>query len=104
MTDYAAADTERDAFMAAIARVFAEHRTISERYALCDLQRLADVVGGGFDKPVGVRRDESGNIVTTFSEEFPNPIAAEIGDECVVIVPNFTTDPPSWDCIMYLTS
>jgi hypothetical protein len=104
MTDYAAADTERDAFLTAIARVFAEHRTISEQYALCDLRRLASVVGGGFDEPVGVRRDESGNIVTTFSKEFFNPIAAEIGDECVAIIPNFTTDPASWDCIMYLTS
>jgi hypothetical protein len=104
MTDYAGADTDRSAFLAAIAHVFAEHRTISEQYGLCDLQRLAAVVGGGFDKPVGVRRDESGNIVTTFSKEFFNPIAAEIGDECVAIIPNFTTDPGSWDCIMYLTS
>jgi len=104
MTDYAAVDTERDAFLAAVARVFAQHRNVSERYALCDLRRLAGVVGGGFDEPVGVRRDEQGNIVTTFSKEFFNPIAAEIGDECVATALNLTSDPPSWECIMYLTA
>jgi hypothetical protein len=58
------------------------------------------MVGGGFDEPVGLSRDESGRIVTTFS----NPIADQLDGECVGIVPNFVDDPWSWDCIMYLTS
>jgi hypothetical protein len=104
MSNYSGGDAGRDAFLDALGRVFAEHRAVSEGYALCDLTRLAGMVGGGFDEPVGLSRDESGRIVTTFSDEFPNPIAEQIGDECVASVPNFLTDPPSWDCIMYLTS
>jgi hypothetical protein len=104
MSDYSGGDADRETFLAALGRVFAEHRGVSEGYALCDLERLGGMVGGGFDGPVRVNVQERGRILTTFSDEFPNPIANEIGDECVALIPNFTTDPPSWDCIMYLTS
>lgn len=104
MSDYSGGAAERAAFLTVLGRVFAEHQTISGGYAICDLPRLASLVGGSFEKPVGVGRNEDGEIFTSFSDEFPNPIAQEFGDECVALVPNFTTDPPSWDCIMYLTS
>jgi hypothetical protein len=104
MSDDSAVDPGRDAFFAALGRVFAEHRASSENYAICNLERMATVVGGGFDAPVGIGRDDDGNIVSTFSADFPDPIADELGDECFAVVPNFTTDPPSWDCVMYLTS
>jgi hypothetical protein len=101
MSDYAADNADRDAFFAALARVFAEFPQSSETYAICNLTRLAGMVGGDLQTQVAVSRADSGRIVTEFSA---NPIADEFGDECIAVIPNFTTDPPSWDCIMYLTS
>jgi hypothetical protein len=94
-------NADRDAFFTALGRVFEEFRYVSKGYAICDLTRLAGMVGGDFENQVGISRAENGRIVTEFSD---NPIADQLGDECIAVVPNFTTDPPSWDCLMYLTS
>jgi hypothetical protein len=104
MSDHAGGNADRDAFFAALGRVFQEYRHVSGGYAICDLTRLAGMVGGDLENQVGISRPESGRIVTEFSDEIPNPIARELGDECIAIVPDHTTDPPSWTCIIYLTS
>jgi hypothetical protein len=105
MSNYSEGGADRDAFLAALGRVFAEHRRVSEGYAICDLGRLADVVGGGFDEPVGVSRDDSGRLVTSLHDGFPHPIMEQPQDECFVYVPTTDFDGlPSQKCIMYLTS
>lgn len=91
----------RDAFFAALGHVFEEFQYVSKGYAICDLTHLAEMVGGDFENKVGISRAENGRIVTEFSG---NPIADQLGNECIAVVPNFTTEPPSWDCLMYLTS
>ena len=105
MSDYSRGDADRGMFLAALGRVFAEHRTVSEGYAICDLGRLAAMVGGGFDEPVGVSRDESGRLVTSLHDGFPHPITEQPEDECVVIVPTVDGEGIVTNkCIMYLTA
>jgi hypothetical protein len=94
---------ERDVFLSAVGRVFAEHPSISEGYAICDLGRLSATVGGGFDEPVGVSRDDSGRLVTSLTDGFPHPITEQPEDECVVIIPTIDPDGlPGQKCIVYL--
>ncbi len=104
MSSYAGGNADRDAFFAALGQVFQEFPEISKGYAICDLTRLAEMVGGNVENQVAISRAESGRIVTEFSDKVPNPIAAQLGNECIAVVLNPLTDPVSWDCIMYLTS
>jgi hypothetical protein len=109
MSSYAD-DTERDSFFAALARVFGEFEQVSKGYGVCDLNRLAEMVGGNFENQVAISRAEDGKIVTTFSDRLDKLVPLPpITDhpktpDCWAYVPNFTTEPPSMDCIMYLTA
>jgi hypothetical protein len=102
MSGYAGGNADRDAFFAALGRVFEEFRHVSEGYGICDLARLAGTVGGDVKNQVAISRVESGRIITEFSAKLPGLLPEP--DECITYVLNITTDPPSWDCIMYLTS
>ena len=101
MSDYAGGNADRDAFFAALGRVFEDFRQVSAGYAICDLTRLAGMAGVDVENQVGISKPENGRIVTEFSDRFPGPV---VDDECFTYVLNITTDPPSWECIMNLTS
>lgn len=104
MSDYAGDRGNRDAFFAALGRVFEEFRDVAGGYAVCDLTRLAAVTGHDLKSHVGASRVESGKLVTEFSLRSPGHQFPDDIDDCWAVVLNPTTDPPSWDCIMYLTS
>lgn len=103
MSDYAGGDADRDAFFAALGRVFEEFRNVSKGYAICDLTRSARTVGGDMENQVGISRTESGRIVTEFSDSSFFPDLTE--DKCWVWVPSIGPDGlMEMECIMYLTS
>lgn len=101
MSEYSPDSADRSAFFAALAKVFQEHREASQGYAVCDVNRLATAAGVQLSGRVGVSRVEDGRLVTTF-ELFPGQ-TIDIND-CVAVIPDFTTDPPSWDCIVYMSA
>ena len=102
MSDYAGGDADRDAFFAALGRVFEEFRQVSKGYAICDLSRLARTAGGDIENQIGISRAEGGRIVTEFSDIPLPPGITE--DECIAWVPGFGRDGSlELQCITYLT-
>jgi hypothetical protein len=53
---------------------------------------------------VGISKAEDGRIVTEFLDKASNPIADELGDECITFVPEFAEVGLKWTCITYRTS
>jgi hypothetical protein len=125
MTDYSPSEAERDAFLDAVTAVFAEHRPVSSQYGIASLARLSQLFGREAGQAVGVGRDETGRLVLDPADGVPvpaadvadfsasvidpfgapiNPMTGEPEGACIIIVPDFTVDPPGRSCITYLTS
>lgn len=102
MSEYSGEAPERDAFAAALARVFAEHADVSKDYAICDLTRLGELLGSTFAEPVAVSRDDSGRLFT--SSGLVDPASTPPPENpCVIYIPNPAVDSLG-DCIVYLTA
>ena len=127
MTSYVPTDAEQ-AFFAAVAAVFAEHREASARFGLCDVDRLAEVFGHGRRERFGLRQDENGKVSAVggdragaaadaeeISPTFPasvqnpfappiNPATGEPEGACLAVVQELTGEGLSWSCLVYLSS
>jgi hypothetical protein len=93
---------QRETFVAELGRVFADHKGVSEGYAICDLSLLTELMGRSFDEPVGLSRDDSGRLVTS-SSGFPHPITDVPPERCMVYIPHPDLGGLG-ECIVYLTS
>jgi hypothetical protein len=62
MSDYAGGNADRDAFFAALGRIFQEFRDVSKGYAILDFARVAAMVGADAENQrqlAGLRMEES---------------------------------------------
>jgi hypothetical protein len=116
VSDYAGGNADRDAFFAALGRVFQEFRDVSKGYGVCDVARLAEMVGGDLENQVGISRAEGGKIVTEFFDKSPNLPPPDPPPEplppppqpppplhCILLIWDYSTTPPSWECYVYET-
>lgn len=104
MSESAQDTADRDAFFAELGRVFDQYRQVSEGYGVYNAARLAEMVGGQRSNKIGIGEAGNGRAVMQFSENFPNPIADKLGDECVFYAPTLGEVGIEWECITYLTS
>jgi hypothetical protein len=98
MSDDAGSSADRDAFFAALGRVFQEYGDVSKGYGICDVARLAGRVGADVENDriiVG-----TGGIVTVGSKG-GGLVEGQPG-ECIVIVPTVGPDGlPGRQCIVF---
>jgi hypothetical protein len=95
MSDSAGGNADRDAFFAALGRVFQEYGDVSKGYGICDVARLAGRVGAD------VANDKivvgTGGTVTVAPGG--GGLIETAPGECIVIVPNpFGED----ECIVFM--
>jgi hypothetical protein len=105
MPEYAGGG-DRDAFFAALARVFEEFRPVSEGYGVTDISRFAQMVDGDPKSQVEISRVDADNEGITTLAEFkvvgPLPGLVPEPGECITQVQVIGFDGlPSWECIYY---
>jgi hypothetical protein len=125
MARYAQSDAE-SAFLKAVGDVFAEHREVSARFGLCDVNQLTELFAQGQRQRFGLRRNDSGGVTAVFESQaaadaeeisptFPasvqdpfagpiNPFTGEPEGACLAVVPELTGEGLVWGCLVYLTS
>lgn len=125
MARYAPSDAE-SAFLKAVGAVFAEHREVSARFGLCDVNRLTELFAQGQRQRFGLRRNDRGGVIAVLEPEaaadaeeisptFPasvqdpfagpiNPFTGEPEGACLAVVPELTGEGLEWGCLVYLTS
>jgi hypothetical protein len=94
MSDSAGGNADRDAFFAALGRVFQEYGDVSKGYGICDVARLAGKVGAD------VANDEivigTGGTITVGSKG--GGLVEGAPGECIVIKPNPSGED---ECIVF---
>lgn len=101
MSEYARGNADRDAFFAALGRVFQEFPDVSKGYAILDFARLAGMVGADVENQKATSRVENGRIVIDFGG-LPGLVPGP--DECIAVVPVPAEVGVDFECVYYLTS
>lgn len=102
-----AGGTERDAFFDALARVFEEHRPVSEGYGVTDMSVFAQLVDGDPRSQVVIRKVDAETEVLAARADFTVvgklPGLVPQPGECITKVQVIGFDGlPTWECIYYL--
>jgi hypothetical protein len=96
MSDNARGDASRDAFFAALGRVFQEYRDVSSGYAIHNHARIAEMLGADVKSPAEIR---IGGGTVTIAPGGGGDIVVGPG-ECVTVVFNLVTG--DWECIYFM--
>ena len=97
MSDTAGGNADRDAFFAALGRVFQEYGDVSKGYGICDVARLAGKVGADLAND-NIVIGSGGTIMTTIKGG--GRVEVNPGG-CIVFVPSIVDGLPVNDCITY---
>src|SRR5687767_13908774 len=99
MSDYAGGNADRDAFFAALGRVFQEYGDVSKGYGIFNFARVAEMAGADFENEKAIFRPGIGGGSVTV--DFATGIAGGHG-ECLAFAPN--PDTGHMECSAYFMS
>jgi hypothetical protein len=100
MSDDAGGNADRDAFLAAVGRVFQEFPDVSKGYGILDVARFAGMVGADVESRDEIRIGSGGTVTVSHG---PGGDTLGAPGECIAVVPTTTPEGlPGWECIVFM--